>query len=428
MANLTVQRYLHKHLVLRPRVDRFLDRFGDFVNTRGFKYNTGHIRNIAIQTVNDYDWTEEKKEALKLVKTDALALSSLPEHFKRDRDIVLASLSSNGCALQHAHDSLKRDRKIVMAALKQSGWALQHVIEPLRSDKKIVLAALRQDGMALRFVPEVLQKDTDVIFTAIDENKKAYEHIHKSLKEKSSFRRSLFEHNIHIYELMPDREIFEEEYQKIINDLKGLDIDFPGRFKRLRVAKEIIENRRNPNRPDGRPLALLIYPKKDWGRGFEINQMDELVKRGYRVLYLEAGEEQQVYQTLKETAETQKVDLFVLAGHGVQDMTSLGAEDPAGKKGEREELYIDISDEVEMINLELSDCLAENSVVILYSCSTGKGREERLNVANLMKKVFPQATIFSPTEPTIILGYVYDKNGKVIYVEYSCGKKQTYVI
>lgn len=118
----------------------------------------------------------------------------------------------------------------------------------------------------------------------------------------------------------------------------------------------------------------------------------------------------------------------MLAGHGVRYETSLGAEDPAGRKGEREELYIDISDEAEMIALRLADCLAKSSVIILYSCSTGEGREERLNVANLLKKVFPQATVFAPTEPTIIIGYVYNRKGKIIFVEYSCGRDKTYIV
>jgi hypothetical protein len=427
MPILRVQRYIYQYLVQKPKIDRSLDRLGDTVNSIGLRYRTGRIRNRAVTAINNIERAQEKKEALAQVKKDGLKLASLPEHFKRDIDIVLAALSDNGCALQFAHDSLKRDRGIVLAALKQAGWALQHVIEPLRSDKKIVLAAVRQDGMALQFAPQVLQKDKDVILTAIDQNEKAVELLADSFKKNAPFRRTLFEHNIHVYKYLPDNKIFEKEYQAVVNDLKKLDIDFPGRFKRLSVAMEIIENRRNPNRVDGRPLAILVYPKKDWGRVFELNQMTELVNRGYRVLYFEAREEQQVYQALKETTTTQKADLFVLAGHGVQDRTSLGAEDPAGKKGEREELYIDISDEAEMIAMGLSDSLAQDSVIILYSCSTGKGRKERLNVANLMKKVFPQATVFAPTEPTIILGYVYDKNGKIVYVEYSCGKENTYI-
>lgn len=427
MAVLKVQRYIYQYLAQKPRIDRSLDRLGDIINSAGLRYRTGRTRNQAITAINNIERSEEKREALAQVKRDGLKLASQPEYFKRDIDVVLAALSDNGCALQHAHVSLKRNRSIVLAALKQTGWALQHVIEPWRSNREIVLAAVRQDGMALKFAPEFLQKDKDVIFAAIDQNEESYKYIHSSLKEKASFRRALFEHNIHVYKLLPDSHLFEQEYQTIIEDLKKMDIDFPRRFRKIRVIREIIENRKHPDRTDGRPLAMLFYPKKDKVGVFEINQMAELVERGYRVLYFEVGEEQQLYRALQEAAKTQKVDLFVLAGHGVKDSTALGAEDPALKKIEKEQLYIDLSDEAEM-KRDLSDCLAKKSVIILYSCSTGEGREDNLNVANLMKKVFPQATVFAPTEPSIILGYVYNRKGKVIFVEYSCGKENTYVV
>ncbi|MEA3493408.1 MAG: DUF4116 domain-containing protein [Candidatus Margulisiibacteriota bacterium] len=346
----------------------------------------------------------------------------------RRRAKALAAIEQDPYALRLAPDSIRGNRKIVLAAVKRDGWVLNQALDPLKGDKEIVLAAVRSDGDALTFAAEVLKRDKEVVLAAVHDKGQAFKHADDVLKNDPAFVRSAFEINIHAYKFLPNPDLFKAEYEGIIQSLKELDIEFPSRFKELHAIKEIIENRLNPDKIDGRPLALLVYPKKDGVNVFKMNQIAELIKHGYRVLYFEAREEKDVYGALKENTKKQKANLFVLAGHGVQERTALGAEDPAAKKGEREELYIDLSDEAEMIDLGLSNSLAGNSVIVLYSCSTGKGREDGLNVAKLMKKVFPRATVFSPTKPTYLIGYVYNRKGRVAFVEYSCGRENTYIV
>ena len=73
----------------------------------------------------------------------------------------------------------------------------------------------------------------------------------------------------------------------------------------------------------------------------------------------------------------------------------------------------------------LSRALNEKAIVVLESCSTGSGKKKKVNVANFIKKVFPQAKVFAPIKPAGVMRYIYDEKGKVIDVLYTC---ETYMI
>jgi len=49
-----------------------------------------------------------KEEALKLVQEEGHELENLPDHFKKDREIVLEAVRQSGYALKHADDSVSR--------------------------------------------------------------------------------------------------------------------------------------------------------------------------------------------------------------------------------------------------------------------------------------------------------------------------------
>jgi hypothetical protein len=55
----------------------------------------------------------DKKEALKIVQVDGLELEDLPDHFKKDKKIVLEAIKNDEAALEFAHDSLKNDPDIL---------------------------------------------------------------------------------------------------------------------------------------------------------------------------------------------------------------------------------------------------------------------------------------------------------------------------
>ena len=88
----------------------------------------------------------DKKEALKIVRDDGLKFKDLPDHFKKDKEIVLAAIKyinsavgrKGGYVLKFADDSLKKDKEVVLAAVKSNEAALEFADDSLKNDPDIL--------------------------------------------------------------------------------------------------------------------------------------------------------------------------------------------------------------------------------------------------------------------------------------------------
>jgi hypothetical protein len=275
---------------------------------------------------------------------------------------------------------------------------------------------------ALQFASEALKRDKEIVLEAIRTNTRAFKCASEELKSDPDFLRIAFEMSFHIYESVPEiRSMITSEYSSLINELEGLNINFPMRFKLTATAREIIKNRKSLNSADSRPLAVIIYPTKDENNAFETNNINDMIN-GYRVVYFEAENENQVYEAIKISTRVQKASLLVLAGHGVRTHVALGANNPAITHVVFEKYYIDLSDEEEIKKQGLSDSIENNAAIVLESCSTGEGKEKYDNVANLMKRLFPQARIFAPTDPTRVSRLELDRQGKLVKAKFTSEK------
>jgi len=67
----------------------------------------------------------EVRGAMERVRQHGLALQSVSEELKRDREVVMEAVRQNGLALQLASKELKGDREVVTEAVRQNGEALQ---------------------------------------------------------------------------------------------------------------------------------------------------------------------------------------------------------------------------------------------------------------------------------------------------------------
>ena len=75
---------------------------------------------------------------LEAVKKDAYALEFVSDEFKRDHEIVLASIKSMcGCVLEHVSDELKNDREFVLKAIKIDNCVIDFVNPKFRDDPEI---------------------------------------------------------------------------------------------------------------------------------------------------------------------------------------------------------------------------------------------------------------------------------------------------
>ena len=201
-----------------------------------------------------------------------------------------------------------------------------------------------------------------------------------------------------------DRRVIEGIDKRCV----GLNIEFLSRFGTWKVLNEVIINRQNIDKPDGRPLAVLIFAKFEYNGALEVdNQIGELISRGYRVIYFEVGTKDEFIAALKDSTAAQRAKLFLVSAHGEQNAILLGKDSIS-----QEEFHINPHQEDELKE-KIQGCLTDDSVIVLSSCYAGKGREEENNLANMMKRIFPQAKVFAP--PISARSYcVFDQQGRVI--------------
>ena len=357
------------------------------------------------------------------------------ESLKADPQFVLQVVKLRGWAIEHAHPNLKKNRQIALTAIENSALSLHYVDSSLREDPGFIKEILSRNGMALPYVEEALRNMDENIFTAIDQNPRAIKHVPSS-KLTDEFLIELLEKNWKILRepLIEERiknsgidsslrKFYEETIVPVIDELKALNINHFDRFKNSAIANEIIENRTRCKLNDERPLALILYPKADWSRAFRNNQIEELIRRCYRVVYYEINQENEVYQAMTEMGREQ-IDLLILGGHGDQTSLAWGADDPSlGAPKTTEEFYLDILDGPDMEQRKLNKFLKPNATVILDSCDSGKGANSAANVANMLGHELPHCTILAPAGTTSIDTYIYDEINRVVDVEYRRGVK-----
>jgi hypothetical protein len=274
---------------------------------------------------------------------------------------MLDAVRANGLTLQYADIAVGNSKEVVLAAVSQNGDAIQYA-GILSNDGEILIASTRQLG---HLIPgktriymnllniEYLRKDTSV-----------YSGINSSNDE-------------------------------VINDV---------------VLNRIML------RADGRPMAMIVFPKEDWNRAFRPDStwgnsydfVKQLKEKGYRVLYYEARTENDLYNAIREGGVTQKISVLLMAGHGHPGGIGFGG-------NYREINEIGFNDMIEI--RELAEYMAEGCVVILDSCSTGAGRN---NIARRLGDSLPGCRIFAPKYDCSGFGFRYDENNRVIGAAHCC--------
>lgn len=146
-----------------------------------------------------------------------------------------------------------------------------------------------------------------------------------------------------------------------------------------------------------KPNALIVYPIRDNGDVFysipKTMEMFNGIIEEYDVEFVVAENENDLYQALERVG---KIDLLILGGHGSKNIISLGDKDPGKNKIEGNEILV-----ISKVDLEFADYfnkyLSDDAVIFLYSCSTGKDRDQ-LNFASFISRMAPERTIFSADE------------------------------
>ncbi|MFB0526410.1 MAG: hypothetical protein ACETVO_02950 [bacterium] len=200
--------------------------------------------------------------------------------------------------------------------------------------------------------------------------------------------------------------------------------------------KILLQNRKD-NKPNGQSLGLLIRPWADQtgalgaigealneARGSEPTYR-MLMDHGYRVMPYVVATDLEMARASQDATKDERAPLIVIGGHGEQKKISFGVtgdEEFLLKVDEKYKKYIlDFGDVAWMKKINLGATLAEGGVVILESCSTGQGRGEEENMANILaEEIFPHASLLAaPVAKAYIKNIEFDAQNRVIGVEYA---------
>jgi len=159
--------YIHKHIPSEILNER---EIAEYILKHGFdtlKYL-------------DPNYADDKDLLLKL---KVVALESMSERLKKDREIVLYCVSELGNKLQFASTDLQDDYDVVLTAVKNEGNALKYASERLRTDPKIVKAAIRNEWDAASHMSDEARSNKDIILYAIKKDFNNLEYASPELQE-----------------------------------------------------------------------------------------------------------------------------------------------------------------------------------------------------------------------------------------------------
>lgn len=203
-----------------------------------------------------------------------------------------------------------------------------------------------------------------------------------------------------------------EEISAMFLQAERLRINFLNRFS-LNTLKEIVNNR-ELNQPDDRALVVVIYPKSDYNNAFEVNGLNQYPMDKYRLMYYEVSTSDEMLNCLKDATKDQKATIIHLGGHGDQFSLNFGDDD------------LSWSDYDKLYQARIYQALVpkKKGRVIVEGCSTGKGEKDHSNLANMLRRLFPQAKvrgIYAPVGPTRSEKIIIDDSGEIIDVEFDVG-------
>ncbi|UCD15428.1 MAG: hypothetical protein JSV34_06860, partial [Candidatus Omnitrophota bacterium] len=229
-------------------------------------------------------------------------------------------------------------------------------------------------------------------------NRFAYQIIGKYLRTDRRYK---------VVNLAADGDIAVSQ-RNLLTQILAIGITWPERIAFEDLAKIIY----NLNTPDGRPLAVIIYSRSDYNKGFDNDDhkryLHSLVDKGYRVIFRESSSLEEAVENVLYATEKQAADLIILAGHGT--MKSL-------RFSEGEGGTLHIKDKEKLLRIRHS--LKRGGAVITISCKNGEGGVGADNIANMLRFIFPQAGhIFTCREAENIESLKYNNDGYVVDVVY----------
>ncbi|MBW3016180.1 hypothetical protein KY309_01045, partial [Candidatus Woesearchaeota archaeon] len=176
------------------------------------------------------------------------------------------------------------------------------------------------------------------------------------------------------------------------------------------LIEELLKNA-DPDYRKDKPLAVVCVGREGAEIAFDTfslgNFYDTLktLSSGYRLMVYSVASESGPFDALAKARSVagRKADLLVLAGHGSPSGVGLG--------GKAEDQVLDLSDSSVIRSFE--PMVSESGRVVLYSCSTGAGRNNAVNIANHFAFNLPGRIVYAPDAKTTGVELRLDSAGLV---------------
>ena len=115
-----------------------------------------------------------KDFVLKLLDTHTSYYMSLPDEFRKDKDITYKAVLTNGYYLKDAPDEFKSDKKLILKSLEKNAAAIEFISPALLKDEEFLLEAVKIN----EYVPDHLpynefRRNKDFMLKAIKANNNA---------------------------------------------------------------------------------------------------------------------------------------------------------------------------------------------------------------------------------------------------------------
>ncbi len=338
-------------------------------------------------------------------------LEFCPAYVRRDPALVELAVRTSPNAIEFADPALRADKKLGLLAVRADGYSVTFLAESLQNDKDIALAAVTCSPWCLRYVDERWRKDRDVVRTAALRNFDALEESKDpALYRDLELMRALAEANPLTLEILEKAERegtptcrlaliaanpkLEADKRTLRARLDRAHINWPGRFGTRAMLEEILTNRENPERTDGRPLAVLVESASDYNGAMYHTRYDALTKNT-RVMYYEAASDRELVSAVRQATTKQPASLLLISGHGTQKTLEL---EESFFRFDR--ALLDTSDEEMLDQARLPALLKAGGSIVLQSCTTGEGKQSGNNLARMFGRLFPQAHVYAPTVVT----------------------------
>lgn len=129
----------------------------------------------------------DKKYIISLINEGVNLLDTVYSKFRKDKDVVLASVRKFPRSIEYASLELQRDIDIIIASYIGDEDNFKKIPEKFRKDRNFILSNVKHNGLILEKCDSIFKKDYEICIAALTENNKSVYYIDNILFENKDF-------------------------------------------------------------------------------------------------------------------------------------------------------------------------------------------------------------------------------------------------